>query len=127
MNTKIYNQLRNFAHVAMLFCFIYSIWYYCGAKEYTIGGKIIGMSIGSFVIGAVFGGFWEFCQNVFLKSIYDVKDVLRSAVGGFLGYLFYLSFPSIEFIAKWCSLGFIGLILYSIYEGVILIIKRKEQ
>ena len=126
MNTKLYNTLRNSTHVAMLFSFIYSIWYFNNAITYTLDSKIIGMSLASLILSTAFGGAWEWCQAYFLKSFFDWNDVIRSAIGGFLGYLFYLWQPNIEFIAKWSSIGFIALILYSIYKGYLLMKKRGE-
>jgi len=93
MITTIYNQLRNYAHLAKLFCFIYSIWFYCGAYEFTIGSKIIGMSFASVIIATVYGGFWEWCQKVFLKAPFSYGDILKGIIGGFLGYLFYMHKP----------------------------------
>lgn len=124
MKTTIMNFLRNCTHVVMLFCFNYSLWYYANAIEYTLDGKIIGMSLASLTLSTCFGGAWEWCQAYFLKAVFDWNDVLRSAIGGFLGYLFYLWQPSIEFIAKWCSIAFIVLILYSVYKGYLLMKKR---
>ena len=84
------------------------------------------MPLVSIILSTAFGGAWEWCQAYFLKSFFDWNDVLRSAIGGFLGYLFYLWQPSVEFIAKWCSFAFIGLILYSVYKGYLLMKKRGE-
>jgi len=126
MNTKLYSTLRNSTHVAMLFSFTYSIWYFNNAITYTIDSKIIGMSLASLILSTAFGGAWEWCQAYFLKAFFDWNDVFRSAIGGFLGYLFYLWQPNIEFIAKWCSIGFVALILYSIYKGYLLMKKRGE-
>jgi hypothetical protein len=120
------NQLRNYAHVAMLFSYIYTIWFYCKGFEYTLDSKIIGMSLASVIIAFAFGGAWEWCQSYFLNAPFDLKDVFRSAIGGFLGYLFYLWHPNIEFIAKWCSIGFLLLTLYSIYKGILLMKKRNQ-
>jgi len=126
MITTIYNQLRNYAHLAKLFCFIYSIWFYCKAFEYTIDSKIIGLSLASVIIATVYGGFWEWCQKVFLKAPFSYSDILKSAIGGFFGHLFYLHNPNVEFIAKWCSLAFVGLVLVSIGLGLKLMWKRRK-
>jgi hypothetical protein len=124
MKSTLYNQLRNYAHLAKLFCFIYSIWFYCKAFEYTADSKIIGLSFGSVIIAAVYGGFWEWCQKVFLKAPFSYGDILKGIIGGFLGYLFYLINPNVEFIAKWCSLGCAGLVLVSIGLGLKLMYTR---
>jgi hypothetical protein len=126
MKTNLYNILRNFAHVGMLFSYIYAIWFYCQAHEYTLDSKIVGMSLATVIISIVYGGFWEWCQGYFLGAAFDVKDIARGVVGGFLGYLFYLLNPNVEFIAKWCSLFFFALTLYSIYKGILLMKHRNQ-
>ena len=120
MKSNLYIKLRDYAHVFMLFSYIYSMWFYSLAYEYTLDSKIIGMSLVSIILSIIFGGFWEWCQSYFLEAPFDLKDIARGTVGGFLGYLFYLWQPNIEFIAKWCSIAFFALSLYSIYKGILL-------
>lgn len=126
MKTTIMNFLRNCTHVVMLFCFNYSLWYYANAIEYTLDGKIIGMSLASLTLSTCFGGAWEWCQAYFLKAVFDWNDVLRSAIGGFLGYLTYLKFPHLPIIAIWGSLGCLLVVIYSIYNGIKLINARNK-
>lgn len=123
---NLYNTVRNWIHVGMLFSYVYAIWFYNHAYEYTIYSKIIGMSLASIILSIVYGGFWEWCQSYFLESPFDIKDIGRGAIGGFLGYLFYLLNPNVEFIAKWCSVLFFALTLYSIYKGILLMKKRNQ-
>ena len=126
MKSNLYIKLRDYAHVFMLFSYIYSMWFYSLAYEYTLDSKIIGMSLVSIILSIIFGGFWEWCQSYFLEAPFDLKDIARGAVGGFLGYLFYLYFPNVEFIAKWCSIFFFVLSLYSIYKGILLMKSRNQ-
>jgi len=126
MKVTLYNKLRNYAHVGMLFSYIYTMWFYNNAHEYTLDSKIAGMSLASIIISIVFGGFWEWCQSYFLEAPFDLKDIARGTIGGFLGYLFYLWQPNIEFIAKWCSIAFFALSLYSIYKGIVLMKTRNQ-
>lgn len=123
---NLYNSLRDWVHVGMLFSYIYAIWFYNNAYEYTLDSRIIGMSLASVIISIVYGGFWEWCQSYFLESPFDEKDIVRGAIGGFLGYFFYLINPNVEFIAKWCSVFFFALTLYSIYKGILLMKKRNQ-
>ena len=125
VGSKLYNQLRDLAHVLELFCYTYSLWFYCDAYQYTLDSKLIGMPLVSIILSLVFGGLWEWCQSFFLKSYFDWSDVFRSALGGILGCGFYLSFPHIGFIASWLSLSFVGLVILSIYRGLVLIQKRN--
>ena len=123
-DSTIYNHARNYVHLVKLFCFVYSIWFYCNAFEYTMGSKIVGMSLASVIIAAVYGGFWEWCQKVCLGAPFSYGDIIKGIIGGFLGYLFYMYNPNVEFIAKWCSLAFVGVILISIGLGLKLMYTR---
>jgi hypothetical protein len=124
MISTLYNEARNYAHLVKLFCFIYSIWFYCNAFEYTLESKIVGLSIASIVISAAYGGIWDWCQKVFLKAPFSWGDIVKGIVGGFLGYLFYMINPNVEFIAKWCSLACGCLVLISIGLGLKLMYTR---
>ena len=127
MKPSLYNKLRNYSHVGTWFSFMYSVWYYCDAKTYTLDSKLVGMPVTSIIISGVIGVFWEWCQSSYLKTYFDWNDVLRSTIGGFLGYLFYLWFPEFEIIAKWISLFFILLVIYSAIKGLKLIYLRKNE
>ena len=126
MKSNLYIKLRNYSHIGMLFSYVYTIWFYCEAHEYTLDSKIARMSLVSIIFSIIFGGFWEWCQSYFLGAFFDVKDIARGMVGGFLGYLFYLWQPNVEFIAKWCSIFFFALTLYSIYKGILLMKTRNQ-
>ena len=123
---NLHNNIRNWVHVGMLFSYIYAIWFYSLGHEYTLDGKIVGMSLASLIISVVYGAFWEWCQSYFLEAPFDVKDITRGVIGGFSGYLFYLYNPNLEFIAKWFSIFFFVLTLYSIYKGILLMKTRNQ-
>ena len=55
MKVTLYNKLRNYAHVGMLFSYIYTMWFYNNAHEYTLDSKIVGMSLASIIISIVLG------------------------------------------------------------------------
>lgn len=124
MKVTLYNKLRNYAHVGMWFSFMYSMWYYCDAITYTLDSRITGMPLASIIISTAGGFLWEWCQSFYLKTYFDWNDILRSAIGGFLGYLFYLWYPYVDFIAFWISLLFVILIIYSIGKGLKLMYLR---
>jgi len=126
MKANLYSKIRNYAHVGMWFSFMYSIWYYCDAITYTLDSRITGMPLVSIIFSAAGGFLWEWCQSLFLKTYFDWNDILRSSIGGFLGYLFYLWFPYVEFIAYWLPLFFLLLIFYSIGKGLKLMYLRRK-
>lgn len=116
---------RNAFHPIKLFCFIYSLWYFCNAIEYTTDSKIFGLSIGTIIITLIYSGLWETLQETLLGAKFDYKDILRSVIGGFIGYLTYLKFPHLPIIAIWGSLACLAVVIYSIYNGIIMIARRK--
>jgi len=126
MKATLYIKLRNYTHVGMWFSFIYSMWYYCDAITYTLDSILTGMPLVSIILSTGGGFTWEWCQSVFLKAYFDWNDILRSAIGGFLGYLFYLWQPYIDFVASWLFLFFLMLIVYSIFKGARLMYLRNK-
>jgi len=117
---------RNAFHPIKLFCFIYSLWYACNAIEYTTNSKIFGLSIGTIIIALIYSGLWETLQNTLLGAKFDYMDILRSVIGGFIGYLTYLKFPNLPIIAIWGSLACLLVVIYSIYNGIKLMIARNK-
>jgi hypothetical protein len=56
-------------------------------------GNIIGIATVTFVFGVVAGGGHEWLQKVIANAFFDVKDIIRTAVGFFIGLAVALLFP----------------------------------
>jgi len=117
---------RNAFHPIKLFCFIYSLWYFCEAIEYTTDSKIFGLSIGTIIIALIYSGLWETLQETLLGAKFDYMDILRSVIGAFLGYLTYLKFPNLQIIAIWGSLACLAVLIHSIVKGIRLMNARTK-
>ena len=91
-------QLRDSFHIFIGFAIMYLIGSVTDFAEFTLDGKIIGVPIASAFVGAMIGFFWEWCQSVIIKTYFDFIDIVRTAVGTFVGGLFSLWFPDIKWL-----------------------------
>jgi H+/Cl- antiporter ClcA len=104
-------NLRNLAHYIVGFTIFYRIGNATAVNDFWLWQKIVG----SIFIGVCFGGFigmcWEKLNQELFKVNPDLKDVIRTAIGGVLGCLMACFFTDITFITFWMFYGCIALII----------------
>ena len=102
--------MRNFYHIFVGFTIMYMIGCLTGFATYTLQGKIIGVPLLSAFLGLVFGFVWEWLQIYFTITYKDdLKDVLRTAIGFFIGGIVSLFFVNQILMFAVCILS--GLLL----------------
>jgi hypothetical protein len=89
------------------------------AMNLTVG-NIIGIATVTFVFGVVAGGGHEWLQKVIPNAFFDVKDIIRTAGGFFIGLTVALLFPMLYHpLAGKIAIGIVALYwLRLIYKRV---------
>ena len=104
-------NLRNLFHYILGFTMLYCIGNATATNDFWLWQKIVG----SLFIGVCFGGFigmfWEFVNKVAFNIQGDLKDVIRTAIGGVLGCLTACFYTNITFVTFWMFYGCIALII----------------
>ena len=110
--------IRDLAHYVVGFAFLYCIGNATYTNDFWLWQKIVG----SIFIGLAFGGFigavWEFVNKVAFGIQGNIKDVLRTAIGGFLGCLTACFFKDVNFITFWMFYGCVALIVVDLARAI---------
>jgi uncharacterized membrane protein YadS len=88
---NIENIIRNSFHILIGFTIGYIFFFITKINTYPINKEFWHNSLSpliAFVITAWIGFFWERRQEVKYGANFDIKDVLRSGLGGLLGGIF---------------------------------------
>ena len=110
--------LRNLAHYLLGFTFLYCLGNATDVNDFWLWQKILGAIVIGGVFGGVAGAFWEQLNKYIFGIEPDIKDVLRTAVGGFLGCLTSCFFTDVHFIIFWMFNGCIALIVVDLARAI---------
>jgi hypothetical protein len=108
--------MRNAYHILIGFTLMYLIGSLTNFSEFTTYSKIVGVPLISLIVGSAIGFVWEWLQSLRNPLIFDLNDIIRTAIGSFLGGLFSLWMPNI-----------LWLILVSCSVSLFLIIKDLKK
>lgn len=112
-------KIRNLSHYLLGFTFLYRIGNETFTNDFWLWQKIVG----SIFIGLIFGGFigaiWELVNKIFFDIQANINDVIRMAMGGFLGCLTACFFIDVKFITFWMFYACIALIIVDLTRATI--------
>tara|TARA_R110000868_G_scaffold334941_1_gene595607 strand:+ start:237 stop:587 length:351 start_codon:yes stop_codon:yes gene_type:complete len=103
--------IRDLAHYVLGFTFLYCIGNATATSDFWLWQKIVGSIFIGFAFGGFIGAVWEFGNKVAFGIQGDIKDIIRTAIGGFLGCLTACFFTDITFITFWLFYGCVALIV----------------
>ena len=115
--------IRNIAHYAVGFVFIYTFANATYVADFPTWQKIVGSIFIGLLFGGTIGAFWEFGNKVAFGIQGDVNDVKRTAIGGFFGCLLACFYSDISLITFWLFYACIGLIIADLIRAI----KKKNK
>ena len=96
--------MRNFYHIFIGFTIMYMIGSLTNFSTFTNEGKLIGVPLVSAIVGIGIGFFWEWFQSYKMMTFFDIKDVIRTALGSFLGGVLAIFFADSVPVIVICGL-----------------------
>ena len=121
------NDLRNCVHYIGGFTLVYAVLHHSNILDgYLWQIIILYLALGSLMAGLA-GWAWEWAMEIILKEPSDFEDVVRTAIGGFLGGITAAIFPNITIISRWLLLACIIAAILDIIRAIINYYKNKTK
>ena len=85
MKPQTINQIRNSVHVIAGFCAAYWAFSFLNNNDFWLWQRLIMYFLLGTALGGAIGFLWEAFMDIAFKEPSDMTDVIRTAIGGFLG------------------------------------------